>query len=276
MTLRQEREAARRHFERQQNRRADRATRTRRRQQVAVVAGAGLLVVGGVAYAALAGGEQDAQTGDAQTGDAPSASAEPSAAAATVCPAPAAAAPRESGTYVKPPLTIDPTATYTATLSTNCGPIEIRLDPAAPETVNSFRFLAGEGYFDGTSCHRLTTEGLFVLQCGDPTGTGSGGPGYGFGIENAPPDGVYPAGTVAMARTSDPDSNGSQFFLVHQDSTLPVEGGGYSIFGTMTTGLEVVQKVAAAGSRPDADNPGSTEPVQPITLESVVVTEGGE
>ena len=266
MTLKQEREAARRHYERQQARRADRAARTRRRQQIAVVIGAGLLVIGGVTYAGLAGDDE------ASTSAEPSASAQPSTAPSdgTACPAPAQAEPRESGTYAKPPLTIDPATSYTATLTTNCGPIEVALDTAAPETVNSFRFLAEQGYFDGTSCHRLTTEGLFVLQCGDPTGTGSGGPGYGFGIENAPADGRYPAGTVAMARTEDPNSNGSQFFLVYQDSTLPTEGGGYSIFGTISQGLDVVQKVADAGAGADS------KPVQPISLEKVVVTEGGD
>ena len=255
------------HYERQQARRADRAARIRRRQQIAGVATAGLLVVGGVTYAALAGGGDGVQT----TAE-PSASADPSVdpSAATACPAPAASEPRESGTYDKPELSIDPAATYIATLSTNCGSIGLTLDSAAPETVNSFRFLAGEGFFDGTPCHRLTTDGLYVLQCGDPTGTGSGGPGYGFGIENAPPDGVYPAGTVAMARTADPNSNGSQFFLVYQDSTLPVEGGGYSIFGTITEGLDAVQKVADAGTAPDE------KPLQPIALETVVVTEQGE
>ncbi len=269
MTLRQEREAARRRYERQQARRADRAARTRRRQQVAVVAGGVLLVVGGVTYAALsAGGDEQVHT-SAQ----PSAGADPSAGstAGAVCPASEKAATRESGTYDKPELSIDPAATYAATLTTNCGTIELALNRAAPDTVNSFRFLAGEKYFDGTSCHRLTTEGLYVLQCGDPTGSGGGGPGYGFGIENAPADGVYPAGTVAMARTEDPNSNGSQFFLVYQDSTLPVEGGGYSIFGTITEGLDVVRKVADAGTAP-----GSETPAQPITLETVVVTEQGE
>jgi peptidyl-prolyl cis-trans isomerase B (cyclophilin B) len=269
VTLRQEREAARRHYERQQARRADRAARTRRRQQVAVVAGAVLLVVGGVTYAALSAGSDE----QVQTSAQPSASADPSAepTAGAVCPAPPQVATRESGTYDKPELSIDPAATYTATLTTNCGTIGLVLNSAAPETINSFRFLAGEKFFDGTSCHRLTTEGLYVLQCGDPTGTGGGGPGYGFGIENAPADGSYPAGTVAMARTQDPDSNGSQFFLVYKDSTLPVEGGGYSIFGSVTEGLDVVQKVADAGTEPNSETPA-----QPITLESVVVTEQGE
>ncbi len=271
--MRQEREAARRHYERQQARRADRADRIRRRQQVAAVGGAFLLVVGGVGYAALAGGsdEQVQTSAEPSTGAEPSGGSNAKPSAGPVCPAPAQPQTKESGTYERPGLSIDPAVAYTAALRTNCGTIAIALDPAAPETVNSFRFLASKQFFDGTSCHRLTTEGLYVLQCGDPTGTGSGGPGYGFGVENAPADGVYPAGTVAMARTEDPNSNGSQFFLVYQDSRLPVEGGGYSVFGTITEGLDVVQKVADAGTQP-----GSETPVQPITLETVVVTEQGE
>jgi peptidyl-prolyl cis-trans isomerase B (cyclophilin B) len=140
----------------------------------------------------------------------------------------------------------------------------------APQTVASFVFLARKGFFNKTTCHRLTTDGLYVLQCGDPTASGNGGPGYGFGIENAPADGKYPAGTIAMARTSDPKSNGSQFFLVYQDSTLPTDGGGYSIFGTVTTGLDVVTKVAASGAAA-ADSTGNTPPNTPINITSVTV-----
>ena len=136
----------------------------------------------------------------------------------------------------------------------------------APCTTNSFRHLAEKKYFDGTSCHRLTTDGIFVLQCGDPTGTGSGGPGYEFGEENVPAEGSnnYPAGTVAMANAG-PGTNGSQFFLVYQDTTLPA---GYTIFGTFTTGLDVVQKVADAGV---ADGSGDGTPKQTTTLTSVTI-----
>ena len=96
--------------------------------------------------------------------------------------------------------------TFEVTVETNCGDITLELDGAnAPQTVASFVHLAEEGYFDDTPCHRLVVSGIYVLQCGDPTGQGSGGPGYEFGIENAPADGSYPRGTLAMARTDDPE-----------------------------------------------------------------------
>ena len=150
-----------------------------------------------------------------------------------------------------PPASLAAHRTWTATVKTTCGTMTFLLDgQKAPQTVSSFIFLARKGFFDNTTCHRLTTSGLYVLQCGDPTGTGNGGPGYGFGIENAPKAGNYPAGTIAMARTSDPKSNGSQFFIVYQDSTLPTTGGGYSIFGTVTSGSEVVLDVAVGRGQP--------------------------
>ena len=163
-------------------------------------------------------------------------------------------------------------ATLSATVETTCGDIVLELAAAdAPQTVASFEFLAGEGYWDDSPCHRLTTQGIFVLQCGDPTGTGSGNPGYGYGIENAPPDGLYPPGTLAMARTSDPNSNGGQFFIVYEDTQLPTDGGGYSIFGRVTEGMEIVEGIAAAGAQGGAsDGP----PAQPVSILSVEVEAG--
>lgn len=160
-------------------------------------------------------------------------------------------------------------ATVTATLETTCGDIVLELAAeAAPQTVASFEFLAEEGYWDGSPCHRLTTQGIYVLQCGDPTGTGRGNPGYGYGIENAPADGVYPPGTLAMARTQDPNSNGGQFFIVYDDTQLPVQGGGYSIFGQVTEGLDIVEAIAAAGGEGGAPDGA---PAQPISILSVDV-----
>ncbi|MFD3595713.1 peptidylprolyl isomerase [Nocardia sp. NPDC058640] len=143
----------------------------------------------------------------------------------------------------EPALTIDTAASHTATLETTCGTVTVELDAAAaPRTVNSFAFLAGEGYFDHTRCHRLTTQGIFVLQCGDPTASGMGGPGYKFGDENLA-GAVYPAGTVAMANAG-PGTNGSQFFLVYRDTQLPPN---YTPFGTITQGLDAITTVANAG-----------------------------
>jgi peptidyl-prolyl cis-trans isomerase B (cyclophilin B) len=181
-------------------------------------------------------------------------------------------APGQAQKYGKPPpKTLADDATWTATIKTNCGDIVMSLNgKAAPQTVSSFVFLAQKHYFDESPCHRLTTSSIYVLQCGDPTGTGSGGPGYGFGIENAPDNGVFPRGTVAMARASAPNSNGSQFFIVYQNTTLPTTGGGYSIFGRVTKGLDIVDGIAKGGTVNDTQ-PGDGSPAQPISILSVTV-----
>lgn len=160
--------------------------------------------------------------------------------------------------------------TFTAVLHTNCGDITFELyGDKAPQTVASFLQLATD-YWNDSPCHRLTTQGIYVLQCGDPTGTGSGNPGYGFGIENAPKDGDYPTGTLAMARSTDPDSNGGQFFIVYADTQLPTDGGGYSIFGKVVDGMKIVNAVAKAGTN---DPDGNGAPTQPISILKVTVTE---
>lgn len=144
---------------------------------------------------------------------------------------------------------------YTARLHTTQGYIAFRaLTHRAPCTTNSFRFLAQRHYFDGTHCHRLTTRGIFVLQCGDPTGTGSGGPGYVFPDENLS-GATYPAGTVAMANAG-PNTNGSQFFFVYKDSKL---APAYTPFGKVTWGLNVLRRIARAGED-DQNGPGDGYP----------------
>ncbi|WP_240772261.1 peptidylprolyl isomerase [Nocardia sp. CS682] len=147
-------------------------------------------------------------------------------------------------TYPAPGPATEPGASYAATLDTTCGAIQIDLDPAAPQTVNSFAFLSNEQYFNHTKCHRITTDGIYVLQCGDPTATGTGGPGYQIADENLA-GATYRAGTVAMANAG-PNTNGSQFFLVYRDSQLPPN---YTPFGRITGGLDVLQSVAALGTR---------------------------
>lgn len=136
----------------------------------------------------------------------------------------------------------------TLTFTTNCGDIVITLNPKAPQTITNMSALANAGYFNKSVCHRLTTQGLFVLQCGDPTATGSGSPtGWkGYADENLPKDGPknYPAGTVAMAN-SGPGTNGSQFFLVYADTQL---GPNYTIWGTITKGLDLVKKIGDVGA----------------------------
>ncbi len=163
------------------------------------------------------------------------------------------------------------------TITTNRGDVKVTLDSTkAPCAVNSFVSLAKQGYFDKTPCHRLVTQGLSILQCGDPSGTGSGGPGYTFPDELTQADPriqpcrsdpsageicTYTAGTVAMANAG-PNTNGSQFFLVYKDSPLP---NAYTVFGKMNAaGVAVVAKVAAAGNAADG-----VAPKLPVTIDSV-------
>ena len=150
---------------------------------------------------------------------------------------------------VKQPTVAAKSPAKTLTLTTNCGPIVISLlGSKAPITVTSIATLANAGYYNKSLCHRLTTEGIFVLQCGDPTASGSGSPtGWkGYVDENLPKVGAknYPAGTVAMAN-SGPKTNGSQFFLVYQDTQL---GPDYTIWGKITKGLDLVKKISAVGA----------------------------
>jgi peptidyl-prolyl cis-trans isomerase B (cyclophilin B) len=160
----------------------------------------------------------------------------------------------------------------TATIDSSIGAIGIEFAQGAPCTVRSFAFLAGKKYFDGTSCHRLVTEGILVLQCGDPTGTGTGGPGYQFGTENLPTGATdpYPAGTLAMARTSDPNTNGSQFFVVYGTSQLPPD---YTVFGKVTKGLDAIQNAAKAGHDGSLEaSAGGGRPKTEVTLKSVTTS----
>ncbi|KQQ01413.1 MULTISPECIES: peptidylprolyl isomerase [unclassified Rathayibacter] len=162
---------------------------------------------------------------------------------------------------------------WTGTMTVNTDALGITLaGAAAPQAVSSFISLTQSGFYDGVSCHRLTTEGLFVLQCGDPNGDGTGGPGYSYGpVENAPADGVYPAGTIAMARQSGNGySQGSQFFIVYQDTTLPSDAaGGYTVIGEVTSGLDALTgDIVAKGT---ADGSGDGAPAEPVAITSVTV-----
>ncbi|GIG38205.1 peptidylprolyl isomerase [Cellulomonas pakistanensis] len=250
-----EREYERRRFEKWQQRQAQKHAR-RRRMQIVAGAVVGVLVLGVATTAAILASGGDDPAGTTAT-DAPS--------TATTAPA-----ERVGNGGVVPDASLAEDRTWTGTITTSQGDIGLELDgAAAPQAVASFVTLAGEGYFDGTGCHRLTTDGIYVLQCGDPTGTGTGGPGYAFGpIENAPEDDVYPAGTLAMARQGgNGESMGSQFFLVYEDSTIPADdAGGYTVFGRITSGLDVLQAVADAGV-----SGGATDgaPATPVTIEGV-------
>ncbi|CAB4752230.1 unannotated protein [freshwater metagenome] len=152
------------------------------------------------------------------------------------------------------------------TLKTNCGDIQIAADGvSAPLTVISMSYLANKGYFDSSPCHRLTTQGIFVLQCGDPTASGSGGPAWQVPDENLPKGSgnIYPAGTVAMAN-SGPNTNGSQFFIVYEDNSRL--GANYTIWGKVIKGLDIVKTIAGLGSN-NSNGPGDGAPNQAITIE---------
>jgi peptidyl-prolyl cis-trans isomerase B (cyclophilin B) len=169
---------------------------------------------------------------------------------------------------VKLPATTADKVNYRATLKTNRGTIVLNLmGTNAPCTVNSFVSLANQHYFNQTPCHRLTDEtGLYVLQCGDPTGTGSGGPGYKFDDENLK-GAKYTAGTLAMAN-SGANTNGSQFFLVYKNSSLPAS---YTPFGTIASGINIIQSIAKAGTN-NSNGTGDGAPKEKVEIEKVTIS----
>lgn len=252
------------------------ARRRRRRNVTAVVAA--LAVVGVVVGAVtLLGGRGDDSATTATSTPSASASASPttSADANNPCPAPTGK-PDTSLSFPGAPSPADAEGkTFKVAVATSCGDMLFDLDGTkAPKAVSSFVFLANKGYFDNTPCHRLTTSGIFVLQCGDPTGQGTGGPGYSYGpVENAPKGDVYPAGTIAMARQGgNGNSMGSQFFLVYKDSTIPSDAaGGYTIMGKVTGGLDVLEKVAAGGV---AGGQSDGAPARAVAITKTTVTQG--
>jgi peptidyl-prolyl cis-trans isomerase B (cyclophilin B) len=223
------------------------------------------LLLAGAACGSGGGGDQAGQSSTAAPTPTPAA-ATPSSAAAPLCHAAAPGAPAGLHFSAEPTVTVDAHATYTAVLATNCGNITLALDVAkAPHTVNSFAFLAGQKYFDHSPCHRLTTAGIFVLQCGDPTGAGTGSPGYTIPDENLA-GATYPAGTVAMANTGQPHSGGSQFFLVYKDTQLPPS---YTPFAHISGGLDTLQQIAAQGTATGASD---GRPRTPVVIDSVAVS----
>jgi peptidyl-prolyl cis-trans isomerase B (cyclophilin B) len=166
-----------------------------------------------------------------------------------------------------PPQTIAKKLPKQLILRTNCGPIEIALDPKAPFTVTQISALARAGYYNKSLCHREAVSGFYMLQCGDPTAVGNGDPGFSYPDENLPVGKAltYPAGTVAMAN-SGPNTNGSQFFLVFGDS--PALGPSYTIWGKITKGLDVLKFIASKG----VDNPsGIGKPNIKVAIESTIV-----
>ncbi|UGQ10665.1 peptidylprolyl isomerase [Yinghuangia sp. ASG 101] len=259
-----QRHLARAKHERQQRRRAEARTRAKQRNSLIAAVLAVVVVAGGGVWIASAVSGDDDKGGQDPTVNAAD-TAPPVNNAPKTCAAPEPGEPAAQSYPAEPAMAIDTNAAYEMVLRTTCGDITIALEAAkAPRTVNSFNFLAEQKYFDHTQCHRLTTEGIFVLQCGDPTATGNGGPGYQLPDENLG-GASYPAGTVAMAN-SGPNTGGSQFFLVEKDSPLPSD---YTPFGRITGGMDVLQKIAAAGT---ADMSSDGAPHENVVLNTVAVT----
>ncbi|WP_128427812.1 peptidylprolyl isomerase [Streptomyces cyaneus] len=264
------RQLAREKFLRQQERRTSARRKARMRNSV-IASALGVVVIGSLALyttGVLKGDDSKENAGAEVTPSATPKATDP-------CEKPAAGKVKTATWKKEPELTVDKSAKYTMKLATTCGDIDIALKAsAAPHTVNSFDFLAGKGYFDHSKCHRLTTEGIYVLQCGDPTGTGTGGPGYTIPDENLKDkslkDNIYPAGTVAMANTGQKHSGGSQFFLVYQDSQLPPS---YTPFGTVSeSGMKVLKKIADAGAQPADPTTQNTAPNATVVINKATVT----
>ena len=178
----------------------------------------------------------------------------------------------QTPTSTAPDVSIAENRLWTGGMSVAGKPIKFELyGDKAPQAVANFVDLTNKGYFENISCHRLVTAGIFVLQCGDPSGTGSGGPGYNFGpIENAPSGDTYGPGVLAMARAgNNAESMGSQFFIVYSKSVIPSDSaGGYTVFGKVTGNLEAINKIAELGTI-DGSTDGS--PKEKVLLTEISV-----
>ncbi len=292
-----ERRRARERFEQQRSERLERQRRSRKRAGIGLAVLCVLGLIAGVSTI-LASGGGAAATAAKKPAAKVSATASPSASATASASPAAVTEPAQhcsytsasAGSVVKsslPTASPDYKAAYTASINTNLGPITIDLaNSKATCTVNSFAHLASDDFWNNTQCHRLsTTDGLYMLQCGDPTAKaseklscssatlGKGGPGYEFDSENLPTAGssgavTYKAGTVAMANSNSSTTNGSQFFLVFKDTTL---GPDYTPFGTITSGLDILQNVAKAGTSCTFAGAGGGVPKDKVIIDSVSI-----
>jgi len=289
-----ERRRARERYEAQRQRRMERQRRIRKRFGIGLAVLCALGLIAGLTVLFVGGSTPPAKKASATASASASATASASAAATVSEPAThcayttsgvAAAAKKVS----VPSVTPNDKATYTASIITNLGTITMDLlNSKATCTVNSFVHLATAGYFDASQCHRIINSGdLYALQCGDPTAKsttkltcstasnapGSGGPGYEFENENLPTasssgSATYNGGTVAMANSGSADSNGSQFFMVFKNSSLSPD---YTPFATITSGLDILQKVANAGTSCTYSDAGGGAPKEKVVINSVTI-----
>ena len=258
---------------------AERATSAKKRRQRQAIIGSALAVVviaGAAVWIVTALGSDDDDAGQ-NTAAAPP--------AGTVA---CQWIPEDGSTGAKdkdvgtPPPNAPNTGTSTLTMDTGLGAITATVDLAkAPCTGAAFTYLASKKFWDNSKCHRLTTEGIKVLQCGDPSASGkgyrdtdgTGGPSFRYAEENLPADAAtngkpaYPKGTIAMAKTSAPSTTGSQFFIVYEDTELPPE---YTVLGTITKGMEIVESVAKAGTD-NANGQGDGHPKKEIDIKTLTM-----
>lgn len=280
-----DRRRARERYERQREQRVARQQKIRRWTGIGSAVVLVLGLIAGLTIAFAGGGSPKASPSPSKSAT-PSSTASPSPSATPIAEPAHHCTYTKSGTAAKtvslPPTAPDYSATYTATINTNLGKIEIALaNSKATCAVNSFIHLASADFWNNSQCHRVTTQGgLYVLQCGDPYAKatskltcgstpgspGTGGPGYEFRDENLT-GATYKTGTVAMANTG-PNTNGSQFFLVYKNSTLQPQ---YTPFGTITSGLDILQKVANAGTSCSYEGAGGGAPKEKVVIDSVTV-----
>ncbi|MEV4466536.1 peptidylprolyl isomerase [Micromonospora echinofusca] len=271
-TRERQRAAARARLEKEM---AERAARARKRRQTQAIVGAAsvlVLVVAGTVWLVTALGDDDkTDTAGPAAGNVQCAWTE---------------VPKDQRSpQIKdvglPPVQQSATGTQTMTIDTNLGPITATIDRAAvPCTAGSFTHLAEKNFFDNSKCHRLVTEGIKVLQCGDPSATGkgwrqtdgTGGPSFRLAEENLPTDKrpPYPEGVIAMANSGQPGSTGSQFFIVYGDSPLEPK---YTVVGTITGGMDLVKQVAAAGDdKAFAQQAGGGHPKKEVTIKKLTMS----
>jgi peptidyl-prolyl cis-trans isomerase B (cyclophilin B) len=278
-----QRAAARARLEREMTTRAEQS-RLRRRRNTTIAAGAGaLIVLLAAAWVVVAVNSGDKKN---EAGADPSSSATPTSCTwlPLVDPSASASADPEIAKNTKdvgkPPASGEArTGTQVMTMDTSVGTIKVEVDTAhAPCTAESFTYLASKKFFDNTTCHRLVLQSVYVLQCGDPFGTGYGGPSYRYAEENLP-TGKRPAygeGVVAMANNGQPASTGSQFFIVYKD--IAQLDPNYTVIGRITEGLDLIKKVAEAGVSPEPSANPSTpasegKPKTEVKIKSLTMSE---
>jgi peptidyl-prolyl cis-trans isomerase B (cyclophilin B) len=285
-TNKQRREAARRHLERQLQRRVETDVKRKKRNLiVTIIASVVVVVVIVVVMVAIIHDDKKSKTAaaagpttTATVSDTPTDSAPASTSSSAAAPVPQTAGPcgysQTATTVTKsvgypPDPSPTPTTNRVMSITTNKGALTMDLDASlAPCTVQSIAYLVGQGLYDNTSCFRLVTSGIFVLQCGDPSNNGTGGPGYQVKDENLDKVDYSAVGTVAMAN-SGPGTDGSQFFIIYKDSSTSL-GKDYTEIGKISAGMDIVQQVVAGGSD-DANGTGDGKPKVTLTFTKVTV-----